>query len=166
MTRPGRHFVWIRAEQGTATGTLTFREVPEATDSCPAVGMPITLASNRWLVVSRRWQPSACSGLPWCPGESINFVATEDGKIGGADYFWGRGLPITSPQSMYRCDAACPEDPAASCVSDALVLNTTGKRDFNVVGTAISAGEIVHLAAGPINSADDAFGIEYLIVRN
>jgi len=159
ITRPGRHFVWIRAEHGTATGTLTFRQPPAATDSCPQTGTPLTLPTHRWLVVTRRWHPSACSGLPWCPGESINFVVTEDGRIGGVDYF-----SITSPESVYRCDMACPSDSAASCVSDALVPNTTGKRDFNVVNTAFSAGQVVHLAAGPINNADDAFGIEYFLV--
>lgn len=166
ITRPGRHFAWIRTDDGKASGTLTFGDPAPATDSCPAAGTPLTLAPNRWLVVSRRWQPSACSGFPWCPGDSINFIATEDGELAEVDYFWGRGLPITSPQSVYRCSSACPSDPSASCQSDLLSLNTSGRWDFNVVNSSFLAGDVVHLAAGPTGSADDPFAMEYFVVRN
>jgi len=160
VTRPGRHFVWIRADEDIARGTLTFSEPLPGTDSCSLTGAPIALLPDRLLMVSRRWQPGTCSGFPWCPGENISFVAAENGTL-GVNPLWGNELSITSPKSVYRCDTACPSNPATSCRSDVLVFGSHPGDVFNVLRSPVHAGEVVHVAAGPINSDDDAFLIGY-----
>lgn len=160
----GRYFAWIRSEGRAVHGTLTI-ENPSLPDGCNLNRDPLLFPLARPLIVSRRWVSSTCAGLPWCPGESNTLLPTADGRL-GVRTFLGSDLSITSPAAVYRCDDECPALPESSCRSDSLSFGSSPGQVFSVQGSPVFNGELLHVAAGPINDPADVFAIGYFLEAN
>ena len=135
--------------------SLRFTDVspPQAAESCTFAGAPLQLELERLVRVARRWTSQACGGFPWCPGSAIDIVPKAPGLLVPTGV-WTDERGINGPSVFYLCDAACPSDPASTCVMDAYT-NTAGPgTTFEILGRPVAAGETLHLATGPNSPAD------------
>jgi hypothetical protein len=160
---PGEYF--FHADWGGEAAPLSLRVsdvgAPPASTACVLSDGPLELRPGRPLHIARRWTSETCAGFPWCPGLAVDVVPAAPGRL----------IPIVPPREtggppvatdFYLCDAACPADPAATCVMDRFANGGSPGETFEVVNRPVDVGETLHLATGPGRS-DDIQSISLLL---
>lgn len=141
----GRYFAQLSAAVGKAGAFEAIEPVPSV-DACSADD-PAPLGIGQDVVVSRRGVASDCLE-PWCPGDRVELIAHEPGRLFPLAG-WDGEFGVPPGKYLFRCDEACPADPSIACKRDFFVGGGGAEQTNLVIGSAVETGEILHLASGP-----------------